>query len=252
MKKASNKIKRSTGPSLIRMISVLFGVIIATVPFHIFAKQTANDTSLNAILLSFASGIIAASLLATIVEWTVHRFAMHRGKRFPLFRIATELHHKAHHWVHYTPNKYIATKPLNRPSVLAKDKTELCESKFVIMLTTLSHGAFYTFLTVPILVAAWKITFNFWFTAAMVFAASIFIYLFIRVHDAVHHPGLSFLENFKWFWFLDKHHYIHHIDNNVNTNFLLPLTDLLMGTLRQNMTLEEKKMWPSYTETRQA
>ena len=29
MKQASNKIKRSTGPSLIRIISVLFGVIIA-------------------------------------------------------------------------------------------------------------------------------------------------------------------------------------------------------------------------------
>ena len=84
----------------------------------------------------------------------------------------------------------------------------------------------------------------------MVLMASIFIYLFIRVHDAVHHPGLSWLECFNWFWFLDHHHYIHHIDNNANTNFLLPLTDLLMGTLRTELSNKELAMWPTYSDAR--
>jgi hypothetical protein len=84
----------------------------------------------------------------------------------------------------------------------------------------------------------------------MVVSAAVFIYLFIRVHDAVHNPGLSWLEGFNWFWFLDRHHYIHHIDNDANTNFLLPLGDLLMGTLRLELTVEEQEKWPHYTQAR--
>ena len=237
-------------PSAIRIILVILGIVCTTVPLHIFARQIANQSSLYLILLSSLAGIISAFLIATVVEWTVHRYAMHKGKRIPIFRIATELHHKAHHWVHYTPNHYVNPEPINRPSVLASNKAELCQSKFVILLTTLSHATFYTVLTIPILILAWLVTVNIWFTLSMVSMAGIFIYLFIRVHDAVHHPGLSWLERFNWFWFLDHHHYIHHIDNNANTNFLLPLTDLLMGTLRLELTNEEKAMWPSYSDAR--
>jgi hypothetical protein len=78
----------------------------------------------------------------------------------------------------------------------------------------------------------------------------VLIALFIRVHDAVHYPGTSRLERFAWFWFLDHHHYIHHIDNRANTNFLLPLGDLLMGTLRLELTAAELERWPSYAEAR--
>ena len=250
MNNLSKQIGISSGPSTIRIISVISGMISIIVPLHIFACNTANQTSLYATLLSSLAGIISAFLLATVVEWTVHRYAMHKGKRISIFRIATELHHKAHHWVYYTPNHYVNPEPINRPSVLAPDKTKLCQSKFVILLTTFSHAAFYTFITVPILILAWLITVNIWFTISMVLMASIFIYLFIRVHDAVHHPGLSWLERFNWFWFLDHHHYIHHIDNNANTSFLLPLTDLLMGTLRTELSNEELAMWPTYSDAR--
>jgi len=42
-----------------------------------------------------------------------------------------------------------------------------------------------------------------------------------------------------WFPFLDRHHYIHHVDLGANLNFLLPLADLLFGTLRRRLTPEE-------------
>ena len=61
---------------------------------------------------------------------------------------------------------------------------------------------------------------------------------------------MSQLEYFRWFWFLDHHHYIHHIDNDANNNFLLPLCDLLMGTLRLELTKEESAKWPSYNNAR--
>lgn len=72
--------------------------------------------------------------------------------------------------------------------------------------------------------------------------------LFVHVHDAVHRPGLSPLERFGWFCFLDRHHFVHHVDTNANTNVLLPLGDRLFGTLRRELNAEELERWPSYEE----
>ena len=47
------------------------------------------------------------------------------------------------------------------------------------------------------------------------------------------------MESQGWFRFLDEHHYVHHVDTEANVNFLLPLADLLFGTLRLRLTSEE-------------
>ena len=70
------------------------------------------------------------------------------------------------------------------------------------------------------------------------------------MHDAVHCPGHSPLERFRWFWALDRHHYLHHIDTRANVNLLLPVGDLLLGTLRTRMTAAEAARWPSYAAAR--
>ena len=68
----------------------------------------------------------------------------------------------------------------------------------------------------------------------------IFSDLFVRVHDAIHYPGIyPFLDSQLWFRFLDRHHYIHHVDTEANVNFLLPLADWLFGTMRRTLTPEE-------------
>ena len=181
------------GPSPLRIVLVVLGVLVCISPLVLLARLIANQPTPFAIVFSLFAGVISTFLVASIVEWFVHRYAMHKSKRLPLFRIATELHHKAHHWVHYKPNSYVNPEPINRPSVLASDKTVLCQSTFVRIVTTISHAAFYAFLTIPILLLAWVVTVNIWFTVSMVSMAAVFIYLFIRLHDAVHHPGLSWL-----------------------------------------------------------
>tara|TARA_Y100000590_G_scaffold86268_2_gene96657 strand:- start:24 stop:776 length:753 start_codon:yes stop_codon:yes gene_type:complete len=243
-------MRNNKKPSSLRIFIVIAGVAIINIPIFMFASSFANMSSFNSIILSSLAGIFSAFLIATIVEWTVHRFAMHKSNHLPIFRIATALHHKAHHWVHVTPDQYVNHGQIKRPSIFSSDKTKLCQSSLPRFLTTASHGAFYSFLTSPIILFAWLTTVNIWFTVFMTLTAILLIYLFIRVHDAVHHPGMSRLEYFQWFWFLDNHHYIHHIDNDVNTNFLLPLGDLLMGTLRLELTKEESAKWPSYGKVR--
>ena len=201
---------KSKEPSILRIVTVFIGVIVVNIPIFMAASSIANQSSTNRIVFSSLAGIISAFLIATIVEWVVHRFAMHKGNRLSLFRIATNLHHKAHHWTHVTPDRYLHSGPINRPSIFTDDKTKICQNTFTRVLTTASHATFYSLLTAPIIIFAWLATANIWFTSLMATAATVFIYLFIRVHDAVHHPGMSRLEYFRWFWFLDHHHYIHH------------------------------------------
>ena len=61
--------------------------------------------------------------------------------------------------------------------------------------------------------------------------------LFMRVHDAIHYPGqFKFILAQPWFPFIDRHHFIHHVDTEANVNFLLPLADWCYGTLRTSLT----------------
>jgi hypothetical protein len=43
---------------------------------------------------------------------------------------------------------------------------------------------------------------------------------------------------------------MYHIDTQANVNFILPLGDLLLGTLRTRMTPGEQARWPSYADAR--
>ena len=55
------------------------------------------------------------------------------------------------------------------------------------------------------------------------------------LHYFMHKPQLDFVERSRWFQFLKKHHRIHHVHMNRNLNVLVPLADLLLGTLVTEM-----------------
>ncbi len=175
---------------------------------------------------------------------------MHRRVRPRPLTLAYDLHHRAHHWIQYPPDEYLHEDRVQRVPV-SPQLDRVCTSQMGRALTVALHVAFYSFFAVILaLLPAFLFTGNLLFTATVSVAAGIEIYLFVRVHDAVHHPGLSRLERYGWFRFLDRHHYIHHIDNQANTNFLLPLCDLLMGVLRRDLTQSELATWPSYQQAR--
>ena len=68
----------------------------------------------------------------------------------------------------------------------------------------------------------------------------IFGIAFVRVHDAIHYPGqFKFVEIQPWYPFIDRHHFIHHVDMEANVNFLLPLADWCYGTLRTTLSAAE-------------
>jgi sterol desaturase/sphingolipid hydroxylase (fatty acid hydroxylase superfamily) len=51
----------------------------------------------------------------------------------------------------------------------------------------------------------------------------------------MHKPTLAWLERSRPFRFIERHHRIHHVRMNRNLNVLLPLADLVLGTLVTEM-----------------
>jgi hypothetical protein len=200
-------------------------------------------------LASVGLGLATTLLIASLAEWAIHRGIMHRPSRLPLLHAAFALHHRAHHWVQFPPTEYkhegqvqyLATVPprLEQVSRGAWQRTLAVGTLLVF------YGAFAAALAV---VPAWSLTGNVAFSLAVTATSAALVVLFVHIHDAVHYPGLSPFERMGWFRFLDHHHYVHHIDTQANTNFLLPLGDVLLGTLRLELTEREAERWPSYEQ----
>lgn len=204
------------------------------------------------LLASVALGALAMLLVGALGEWAVHRWCMHRPWGLPVLRLAFQLHHRAHHWVQFPPHEYVHAGPVQYVPVWPARPDRVCTSRASRALTIASHVAFYALFALGLAVLpGWLISGNAPFVVSVGLVAGVLIFLFVHVHDAVHYPGHSPLERFRCFWWLDRHHYIHHVDTRANTNFLLPLGDLLLGTLRRELRQDELARWPGYAEARQ-
>ena len=241
----------SREPDLLRVLAGIFTILLSATPILLLGRWTSTVIAMPLrVAASALEGIAFMVLTGALFEWLVHRYIMHRPSRIPLLRLVYHVHHRADHWVHFPPNCYVQPGPIEYPSLSPAKPYALCRTTAARIVTIAAYATFYSLFAVPIVAAAWLVTSNTWFTAVLFAAAGTLVFLFIRVHDAVHFPGASRLERFRWFWFLDHHHYIHHLDNRANTNFLLPLGDLVMGTLRLELTELEKLRWPAYEEAR--
>jgi hypothetical protein len=194
-------------------------------------------------------GAAAMLLACSVVEWLVHGKLMHRRSRWPLLHLAYDLHHRAHHWIHYPPNAYVQDEVTYVPLVPPRPE-RACRNRSETVFAALGQAFFYASFSLPLVCVAWLATGDAAFVTSAGVVSTVFVALAVHVHDAVHCPGHSPLERFGWFWALDRHHYLHHIDTRANVNFLLPLSDLLLGTLRTELTPAEAARWPSYRAAR--
>lgn len=240
-------------PSWARVLTVCAGVGLLCSPLVILARRSAGAWDSAAGLVT---ALVAAPLLVllagSIGEWLVHRYLMHRRWRPAILRTIFELHHRGHHQVHFTPERYVHAGPINYVPVYPPRPSALCESRASRVLSMLAQLALYlSVAALGVFLPVWLLTDNPLFTGVVVLCGTLLCYLFVRVHDLVHYPGHSWLERLPGFAALDRHHYLHHIDTAANTNFLLPLGDLLMGTLRRRVTAREAARWPTYAAARE-
>lgn len=242
---------KAKDPSLARFAIVVSAFVLVNAAIFAAARGVVSVVLTPiGLLVSIGGGSLSAILIGSIGEWLVHRYFMHRRLRpYPL-NLAYDLHHRAHHWIQYPPNEYLHDGRVQRVPI-SPHLDRVCITRAGRALTVALHVAFYSVFGVTLaVVPSYAFTGNRLFTIVVSLATMIEIVLFVRVHDAVHHPGLSRLERFRWFRFLDRHHYIHHVDNKSNTNFLLPFCDLLMGVLRRELSTRELTTWPSYEDAR--
>jgi hypothetical protein len=189
-------------------------------------------------VLATTLGLVLVPVVAATIEWYVHRFVYHEAVVAPLgaiFRV-----HTAHHFAFFPTWRYVTTGPARRLAIRWRTP-DVHDSAFRNAGVRFAHFAWYlSFGVVVIWVPAWFATRSVPFLVGLAVSSVIVSNLFIVVHDTIHRPGSHrIVEAQPWFAFLDRHHYIHHVDLGANLNFLLPLGDWVFGTLRTSLTADE-------------
>jgi hypothetical protein len=201
------------------------------VPGLLLVGVSTASSSFPMHLASVATGLVFGVVTSSALEWVIHRHLYHRAHARGLRRIYL-VHQRGHHADHFPTWRYVAR---GRPRHFA--------SSGVHWIGHVAIGS--TFMVAP----AWIVTNNLPFTAAVLVVLSLVGALFIVVHDAMHFPGLHRrIERQPWFHWLNRHHYIHHVDTESNVNFLLPLGDFLFGTLRTRLSERELGRYGAFEE----
>jgi hypothetical protein len=160
-----------------------------------------------------AIGFISSTVYASFFEWTLHRFVMHR----PLgsFRYPFESHAIVHHKVFRADESYHLINPHD-----AKTIPMAWWNGPVLVLVAM----------VPFAVAAWSMGhWGFYWGALSACAGYYGTYEYI--HWCMHLPKKRHVERSGIFFRLNGHHLLHHRYMHKNFNVVMPLGDLLLGTL---------------------
>jgi hypothetical protein len=164
-------------------------------------------------ILLMAAGFAAGVVVASFFEWTLHKYVMHRpvGKFRYAFHAHAVVHHqtfKADHTYHLVDEKDKATIPMawwNGP--------------------------------VLILLAALPVAFLSWVLGSWamligdVVACCAYYGTYEYLHWCMHLPKNRRIEKPWFFQKLNGHHLLHHRYMHKNFNVVLPLADMLLGTL---------------------
>jgi hypothetical protein len=174
-------------------------------------------------LLTFTIAVFAASLAATIqssfFEWAFHRYWLHRPW-LPKDCFTT------HTLIHHQLCKFDDTF-----EVVEHEQEEALHFQWW-------GGPFLVSLNIiPWVLAAWGLAAlgvklpYLPFLISFSVAAALYYVGYESLHYFMHKPRVAFIERSRWFQFLKKHHRIHHVYMNRNLNVLVPLADLVLGTL---------------------
>ncbi len=159
------------------------------------------------------AGLCIGVVFASFFEWTLHKFVMHRpvGK----FRYAFHAHAVVHHQVFKADKTYHLLDEKDKETI----PMAWWNGPVIILI-----GA------VPFAVLSWMIgQWGFVAGGAAAFAGYYGFYEYI--HWCMHLPKARRVEKPWWFRKLNGHHLLHHRYMHKNFNVVLPLADLMLGTL---------------------
>jgi len=225
----------AVGPAPLRRIALgtlCFAAIAAGIV--ISAAALPRSGAGNA-AVALTLGLLLVPLVAAPLEWFVHRWVYHEPVVPTLSAVYTV--HTAHHFAYFPTWRYVTHGPARRLPITRRNPREH-HRPLRNAGVRLAHFAWYMGIGAAVIWwPAWWATSNWAFMTGVLIASAIVSNLFIVVHDTIHRPGSHrIVEAQPWFEFLDRHHYIHHVDLGSNLNFLLPLADAVFGTLRTELT----------------
>lgn len=172
--------------------------------------------------------VILSVLTATLFEWTLHRYIMHKPwkarwkwlQKWPWLERALNYAYKAHHVTHH--GLFRADKTYHDLKGVFIEKVPMAWWCGPALTTIASLPFFLASATV----APWSV----WFISLLVIGAYFAIYEYI--HWCMHLPKRRRMEMWRVFQYLNGHHNLHHrYMRQHNFNVVLPLADLLLGTL---------------------
>lgn len=233
--------------SLLRLVA---GVLALTAWSALMLWGAAHSP---AIAITIVLGVLFALPQLSFWEWVIHGTLYH--KPMPGGARIREIH-MAHHWGIFPPDRYVHEGPYAFMRIRGELKPyEMSESLLDSMITSGGQMFFHFVSGLPLIVLpAWFLSPDMTFFGAVLGTHVIVSILFAYVHGCIHTPRDRFVERTRWFQFLDRHHYVHHIDNSVNVNFLLPLSDWMFGTMRLlgELTPAETARFPTFEEAKGA
>lgn len=214
--------------------------------------------SAGTVLMARLGGPVAAAVagplftvpLCSLGEWFVHGILYHG--HIPGLEFIRTIHHQGHHFALFPPERYVQSGKYEfmqfRKPLLPFRMSDNPVDNF---LTKWSQIALHFVTGVPlIMVPAWLLTHSVAFTVSSLVTLTFISWVLAWVHGVIHTPRDRWVEHQGWFQWLDRHHYIHHIDLQANMNFGLPLCDYLFGTKKWELTEKEIARNPSFEQAK--
>lgn len=178
--------------------------------------------------LAAVVGIVQTSLF----EWVYHRYWLHRPWLPPAM-------FTAHTLVHHQLCKHDDTFRVTEPEQEEALTFQWWAAPILIALNMLPYVA------AALLFHAWGSPA--WTAVMCTVGVIVLLYYFAYegFHYLMHKPSLPWIERRRFFKFIEKHHQLHHVYMGRNFNVVLPLADLVLGTLVLNDPLPAKVTEPA-------
>jgi len=168
--------------------------------------------SIIILVLIVIGAVILNVVYASTFEWLLHRFVMHRP--FLKMRYAYEKHALTHHRIFRSDETYHLSRAEDKHTIPMK----WWNAPVLIAI------AVFPSIILSILFAWWI-----WIPSFVVF--TLYYVAYEYMHWCMHLPRKRAVERTGIFFRLNGHHLLHHRFMGKNFNVVLPLADLMFGTL---------------------
>lgn len=166
-------------------------------------------------------GTLIAILLASPIEWAIHRYVCHNG--MSIFRWFREIHAEHHSNGRHFEQPF-ASNPVfvdGLPRTFSKQKLR----------HYFSRTSLYGLIGMAIIcLPAGLISRNNFYIAGITVTVFVLSALATLLHEASHEITPKRLFGARWLITMWKRHQLHHLDPSKNLNLLNPIGDILLGT----------------------